>query len=415
MRMALDTIGQVLGILWAHKLRSFLTMFGIAWGVGSLLFLVGVGEGFRSGQHKNMANIGEDVIFVWGGDVPAVEGQAQGMRHYFLTYGDYLDIKREATLVKEVAPVISRGDIRAQSDYATASGSVAGSTPNFNQIRYLPQGEGRWLNQADEEQKRQVCVLGFQMMRSLFPGRPAIGSTILLNGVRFEVVGVLSNIGRQENNMNNLRIYIPYSAMHQYFPIKTAHTPQDIGNLVLQPVSRDKHADALDQVHHIIARNHGFDEKNKDAFNGWDTVQTQDMVGKIFDGMDLFLGGVGMVTLLLGAIGIINIMLVSVTERTQEIGLMKALGATNRRILAQFFLEGVFLTALSGGTGIAISAGVMALLAKLPTPPGFDLPHIVPASAAVAVISLSLAGIVAGLYPARKASLLQPVEALRRE
>jgi putative ABC transport system permease protein len=413
--MAIDTIGQVLSILWAHKLRSFLTMFGIAWGVGSLLFLVGVGEGFRSGQHKNMANIGEDVIFVWGGDVPTVQGQAQGMRHYFLTYRDYQDIKTEATLVKAVAPVISRGDIRAQSDFATASGSVAGSTPVFNQIRYLPQGEGRWLNQADEEQKRQVCVLGFQMMRSLFPGRPAIGSTILLNGVRFEVVGVLSNIGRQENNMNNLRIYIPYSAMHQYFPIKNAHTPDDIGNLVLQPAGRDKHLGALDQVHHIIARNHGFDEKNKEAFNGWDTVETQDTVGKIFDGMDLFLGGVGMVTLVLGAIGIINIMLVSVTERTKEIGLMKALGATNRRILMQFFLEGVFLTALSGGTGIAISAGVMALLAKLPTPPGFDLPHIVPASAAVAVISLSVAGIVAGLYPARKASLLQPVEALRRE
>ena len=108
----------------------------------------------------------------------------------------------------------------------------------------------------------------------------------------------------------------------------------------------------MEQVHKIVARNHGFDASNKEAFEGWDTVQTQDTVGKIFDGMDLFLGGVGLVTLVLGAIGIINIMLVSVTERTREIGLMKALGATNRRILMQFFLEGVFLTVLSGGTGI---------------------------------------------------------------
>jgi putative ABC transport system permease protein len=413
--MALDTIGQVLSILWAHKLRSFLTMFGIAWGVGSLLFLIGVGEGFRSGQQKNMATIGEDIIFMWGGQVPGVVGQSQEMRRYRLTYRDYRDIKAEATLVKDVAPVIGRGDIRAQSDFATASGSVTGSTPVFNQIRYLPQGDGRWLNDGDEEQKRQVCVLGFQMMRNLFPGRPAIGSTILLNGVSFEVVGVLSNIGRQENNLNNVRVYIPFSVMHQYFPIRDAQTPDDIGNLVLRPVSRAQHAGAVEQAHKIIARNHGFDPNNKEAFEGWDTVQTQDMVGKIFDGMDLFLGGVGLVTLLLGAIGIINIMLVSVTERTQEIGLMKALGATNRRILTQFFLEGAFLTALSGGTGIAISAGIMALLAMLPTPPGFDLPHIVPSSAAIAVASLSLAGIVAGLYPARKASLLQPVEALRRE
>lgn len=416
MRMALDTIGQVLSILWAHKLRSFLTMFGIAWGVWSLLFLVGVGEGFRSGQRKNMANIGEDVIFIWGGQVPAVAGQGgQDMRRYMLTYKDYLDVKNEATLVGDIAPVINRGDIRAQSDFATASGSVTGSTPNFNKIRYLPQGEGRWLNDGDETQKRQVCVLGFQMMRNLFPGRPAIGSTILLNGVRFDVVGVLSNIGRQENNTNNLRIYIPFSVMRQYFPMKNVHTPDDIGNMILKPVSRAQHAAAVDQMHAIIARNHEFDPKNKDAFEGWDTVQTQDTVGKIFDGMDLFLGGVGMITLVLGAIGIVNIMLVSVTERTREIGLMKALGATNRRILMQFFLEGVFLTALSGGAGIAISAGVMGLLAKVPTPPGFDLPHIVPASAATAVIALSVAGIVAGLYPARKAAMLQPVEALRRE
>jgi putative ABC transport system permease protein len=111
----------------------------------------------------------------------------------------------------------------------------------------------------------------------------------------------------------------------------------------------------------------------------------------------------------------VNIMLVSVTERTQEIGLMKALGATNRRILMQFFLEGAFLTTLSGGIGIAAAAGVMALMGKLPAPPGIDTPHIVPASAALAVLSLSVAGIVAALYPARKASLLQPVEALRRE
>ncbi|MGC2694885.1 MAG: ABC transporter permease [Candidatus Angelobacter sp.] len=415
MRTVLDIVGQVLGILWAHKLRSFLTMFGIAWGVGSLLFLVGVGEGFRSGQHKNLANIGEDVIFIWGGQIPAVPGQAQDMRHYNLTRKDYEDIKAEATLLRDVAPVVGRSDIRAQSDFATASGFVSGSTPNFNQIRYLPQGEGRWMNQADEDQRRQVCVLGFQMMRNLFPGRPAIGSTILLNGIKFEVVGVLANIGRQENNLNNVRVYIPFSTMHEYFPMKNAHTPDDIGNLVLRPANRDMHAAALDQVHRVIARNHGFDWHNKDAFQGWDTVESQDAVGKIFTGMDFFLGGVGMVTLLLGALGIVNIMLVSVTERTPEIGLMKALGATNRRILMQFFLEGAFLTAVSGTIGVAGASGVMALLGKLPAPPGIDTPHIVPASAALAVLSLSIAGIAAALYPARKASLLQPVEALRRE
>jgi putative ABC transport system permease protein len=415
MRMAIDIFGQVLRTLWAHKLRSFLTMFGIAWGVGSLLLLVGLGEGFRSGEVKNMANIGQDIIFIWGGQVPAVPGQHQSMRPYFLTFQDYLDIKKEATLVADVAPIINRGDLRAVSDWNTSSGSVTGSTPNYSNIRYLPQGEGRWLNDGDEKDRRAVCVLGYQMMRNLFPGRPAIGSTILLNDVRFEVVGVLANIGREENNMNNVRIYIPFSTMRMFFPMKTAKTTDDISAMNLRPVTRDQHANALAQVHKIIARNHGFDADNKDAFEGWDTVKNSEAVGKIFTGMDVFLGGVGMVTLMLGGIGIINIMLVSVTERTREIGLMKAVGATNRNILMQFFLEGAFLTLISGGIGIGATAGLMAIMGMFQPPNGFDPPHLVPASAALAVGSLSLAGIIAGLYPARKAAMLAPVEALRKE
>jgi putative ABC transport system permease protein len=168
-------------------------------------------------------------------------------------------------------------------------------------------------------------------------------------------------------------------------------------------------------VHRILGSRHSFDWHDKDAFNEWDTIKNQETIGKIFDVMDWFLGGVGIVTLALGAIGIINIMLVSVTERTKEIGLRKALGATNGNILTQFFLEGAFLTLLSGGTGLAITAGFMALLAKLPQPPGFDTPRLVPISAAIAIGSLAFSGIVAGLYPARKAALMTPVEALRAE
>jgi putative ABC transport system permease protein len=413
--MVLDIFAQMLKALWAHKLRSFLTMFGIAWGVGSLLLLVGLGEGFRSGNKRQLDTMGQDIIFIWPGTVPAVAGQHQGMKPYFLTYQDVLDIRKEATLVRSVSPVLNRGDIRAQSDFATSNGQVIGITANFNEIRYLPMGDGRWLNDLDDQQRRNVAVLGWQMSRNLFPGRPAIGSTILLNGVRFEIIGVLASVGRDENNSTNFRVYVPYSTMKLFFPLKNAETADDISFINLAPASREQHEEAVGQVHRILARNHGFDYHNKEAFEQWDTIESHEMVGKIFNAMDLFLGGVGLVTLMLGAIGVINIMLVSVTERTREIGLMKALGATNRSILLQFFFEGAFLTLLSGGIGIGAAAGLMSALAKLPSPPGFDPPTLVPMSAALAVISLSLAGIVAGLYPARKAAMLTPVEALRKE
>ena len=413
--MAFDIFAQVMRTLWAHKLRSFLTMFGIAWGVGSLLLLIGLGEGFRSGQQKNMANIGQDVIFIWGGQIPAVPGQHQGMKPYFLTYRDYLDIKNEATMVRDVVPIINRGDLRAVSEFGSSSMTVSGSTPHLADIRSLTMGEGRWLNDADEADRRTVCVLGYQMMKNLFPGHPAIGSFIVINGVRFEVVGILNKIGKEENNFNNMRMYMPFTTMRMFFPMKTAKTTDDIGVMNLQPVTRDQHQAAVDQIHRIIARNHGFDANNPDAFEGWDTIKNAETVGRIFTAMDIFLGGVGLVTLVLGAIGIINIMLVSVTERTREIGLMKAVGATNRNILMQFFLEGAFLTILSGAIGILGTEALMAAMKLIPLPPFFDPPHIVPSSAVIAVVALSFAGIVAGIYPARKAAMLQPVEALRKE
>ncbi|HEU5401661.1 MAG TPA: ABC transporter permease [Terriglobales bacterium] len=416
MRLLLEIFGQTLRTLWVHKLRSFLTMFGIAWGVGSLLLLVGLGEGFRSGNRKSFNELGEDVMFIWGGKAPAMNGSFTSMRWYFLTERDYNGIVTNCPDVRAVSEIIARNDVRAVSDFFQSSGQLNGVLSNYAKIRYMPLNEGRWLNDLDDQQKRRVLVLGDEARKLLFPGRPSIGSVVLLNGVRFQVVGTLKRVGHGNNNDLNLRIFIPFHTMREFFPpLNVGEVDDAISFVVYQPRLREIHETSKLEVHKVIAKNHGFPYDTPDAYEEWDSIRTADQVGKIFDAMNVFLGSVGLVTLSLGAIGIINIMLVAVADRTREIGLRKALGATNRSIMFQFFTEGAFLTVLSGAIGIGGAAGLMAALSTLPSPPGWDPPKLVVSSAVLALLSLTVAGVAAGLYPAKQAAALQPVDALRKE
>ena len=413
-----DTFGQVMGAIWANKLRSFLTMFGIAWGVGSMLLLISVGEGFRSGQHKNLASVGNDVIMMWGGTIPAVPNQHTGMRPYYLTVGDEAAMLSSGSF-RGVLGLLRRNDLKQQSQYQSAGGTVMGTEPNYTTIRFLPMETGRFLNDGDLLERRRVVVLGQKSAALLFPGRPAVGESVLLNGTSFQVIGVAAKSGHGNDDGVNQQLYVPLTTMLELFPIKGENIPQDaLTSIQYQPKVRGENESAKAAARAIIAGRHGFSPNDPEAFDEWDTIKSDQMVGKIFTAMDVFLGGVGIVTLALGAVGIVNIMLVSVSERTREIGLRKAIGATNRSILTQFFLEGLFLTTVSGMIGIGGAALLMYLIQTAIGSngvPGFDPPKLVPWSAALAMGSLSLSGIFAGLYPASKAAALEPVEALRRE
>jgi len=414
MPLLLDMFGDIFRTLWSHKVRSFLTMFGIAWGVGSLLLLVGLGEGFRSGNKRGFDELGKDVMFVFPGRAPVVRGSLQSGRWYKLTYQDYLDLA-QAPYICAASPVLERDDIHSVSDYSSGNGIVMGVEPQIEKIRYLPIQQGRWINPMDDSQRRNVAVIGTEVVRTMFPGQPPVGSTLLLDDVRFEVVGVLKTIGHGDNFSENNRIYIPFATMATYFPFKWPNSHDALSYINYQPRVRAEHELAYLEMRKIIARNHSFDPSDNDSFEEWDSIRSAEMVGKIFDAMDMFLGFVGLVTLALGAIGVINIMLISVTERAREIGLRKAVGATSHSVVLQFFLEGALLTLSSGAIGIGCAALIIGLLAGRPAPMGFDPPKIVLPSAIVALMSLSLAGIAAGLYPAHKAASLPPVEALRQE
>jgi putative ABC transport system permease protein len=412
-----DILGQVFRAIAANKLRSFLTMFGIAWGVGSLLLLVGLGEGFRSGQRRQLAHLGNDLVMMWNGTIPAVANQHTGMRPYQLTLRDE-EALRKLPELRAVTAELARFDLYQVSQWNNTSSRVMGVEPNYPIVRFIPMDQGRFIDAMDLTQRRRVAVLGAKASTLLFAGRPMLGETILINGTAFTVVGSVEKISRGNNDFDDQKIYLPVTTMQELFPLKGENIPDDaLTSIQYQPTTRGEVTAAVAAVHRVIAERHGFDASMKDAFDEFDTITEEKLIGAIFNAMDIFLGGVGVVTLGLGAVGIINIMLVSVTERTHEIGLLKALGATRRSILMQFFLEGLLLTGLSGAIGVAVSAGFMGLLQHFLTGkmPGFDPPRLVPWSAALALGSLILSGVAAGLYPASKAAELDPIEALRRE
>src|ERR1700728_4539409 len=219
MQSVFDIFAQIFRNLCLHKLRSVLTMFGIAWGVGSLLLLVGGGEGFRSCNKREMAEFGNNIMFLFPGRAPAVAGNMNSARSYLLTYQDYLDIRR-SPYIRNACPIISRTDLHEVSEFANGGGEILGTEPQLNEISYLPLKEGRWLNELDGLQRRNVIVLGNELLKVLFPGRPAVGAFVLLNGIRYEVVGSMPHLGRGDNMWLNLRGYIPFQVMAANFPIK---------------------------------------------------------------------------------------------------------------------------------------------------------------------------------------------------
>ena len=412
-----DTLGQVFRAIAANKLRSFLTMFGIAWGVGSLLVLVGLGEGFRSGWHRQLSTLGNDVVMMWSATIPALPNQHTGMRPYKLTLGDEAALRTLPEL-RAVTAILSRNDLYEVSAYANTSGQVMGIEPNFAAVRFVPLAEGRFISNQDLAERSRVVVLGSKSSTLLFAGRPMLGETITINDISFTVVGSVQTIGHGNNDGDDRKLYVPLTTMQEVFAMKGDNLPHDaLSSIQYQPAARGDAVAAVAAVHRVIGERHGFDPSLKDAFDEFDSIQEEKMIGAIFNAMDVFLGGVGIVTLGLGAVGIINIMLVSVSERTREIGLLKALGATKRSILSQFFWEGLLLTGISGVVGVVASAAFMALLQAMLTGKmeGWDPPRLVPWSAALAIGSLVISGVAAGLYPASKAAAMDPIEALRRE
>jgi len=410
---------QTLTALWETKLRSFLTMFGIVWGITSVILLVGLGIGFNIDQKEHLRTIGTDIAILFGGKTGAQAGGYAAGRDIRMTVDDAIAIQQQATLVKTVSPELRRS-VSEVSQWNAADRAVRGVWPQYQRFRSLAVEQGRLISEQDEAEGARVILLGAEANRQLFPGKPVIGQPLMVAGYQYTVIGVLEKKkqnGSYGSGPDNTQLFAPYSAMARDFP-----PPEEPGvirgyvnNIVFEPVSPELHEQALAQVQRIMAERHHFDPNDKEALWVWDTLEGAKFTERIFHVMTLFFGAVALLTLALGGIGVMNIMLVAVTERTREIGVRKALGATAVDIRRQFLVESAIITLVSGIGGLTAGVGICLLLRLVPLPDFVPHPVISPIAIAASLTTLTVITLFAGMYPAVRAADLSPMECLRTE
>ena len=412
-----ELITQTAGNVWAHKLRSALTMFGVAWGIASIVFMMAIGDGFKIGYRQSMYALGTDIAIIWGGRTRAQAGDQRAGRPVQLTADDVALIAAECPLIGSVTPELDRW-LRVASAHNAGRFSTHGIAPVYQRIRTMELAAGRPLTDDDCREARAVCILGHEVRQQLFAGRPAVGATVRIQDVPFLVIGELRKKD-QNNSYNGFdggKVLVPYPAMARHFPDPRPFVGVGaIDNIIVMPRSADDHEAALKQVRATLGRRHGFASDDEGALWMWDTVRSARMVSGIYDSMQVFLAFVAVVTLGLGGIGVMNIMLVAVAERTREIGIKKALGATPAFILSEFFLESLLLTLSSGLVGVFFAFAVCQAVNQLPLPTMFAGLPVTWGTALLAFGTLVIVGIASAFYPAWRAVQLTPVEALMHE
>jgi putative ABC transport system permease protein len=413
----IDKWQEIFGTIKMHPLRTLLTAFGVFWGIFMLVLLLGAGKGLENGVNQNFSHIAKNTMWIWGGKTATpYKGMKPGRKIEF-TNEDYEMMKRDMPELLYIAPGTSlSGDYSVNYKNKSGTFRVGGDLPAVNQVRPMSFPEGRFINELDVTEKRKVAVLGSRVCEVLFGQQSPVGEYIQIKGVYFQVIGRFEseNMGGSGRD-DSEKIIIPLSTLQS-----TYNAPDRITSFAITPKDGYDPLEVEEKVKSFLCARHIVAPGDKNAVGGWNSGKETLKITGLFQGIKLFIWVVGIMTIVAGIVGVSNVMLIVVKERTREIGIRKALGATPFSIVSLVIQESIFITSVAGYFGLV--AGIYVIEWIRGSMEGTDTknsyfsnPEVELNVAIIATVILVLAGAIAGLIPAIKAARISPIEALRAE
>ena len=414
MRFDIDRYREILDTLTRNKSRSFLTGFGVFWGVFMLVSLLGGGQGLKELLQKNFEGFATNSAIIWAQPTTKPYAGFRKGRQWSMVYKDVERLKQQVPELEVVSPVLSHWGGSATFSDKKSSCSMKGLLPNYQEVEAPKMYYGRYLNDMDIKQNRKVCVIGKKVYKDLFPGGgDPCGKMICVDKIYYDVVGVDYSSGNMNiNGRAEESVVVPLTLMQ-----KAYNLGDSVHMICVTAKPGITMSSISDKMRSVVAHAHQIDPSDEKGIMVFNTEVMFGMLDNLFSGVNFLILLVGIGTLLAGAIGVSNIMMVTVRERTTEIGIRRAIGATPHDILGQIITESVILTAVAGMSGILFSVIILEMLELGNTSDGIVAAHFQVKfwTAIGAIVLISILGVLAGLAPAARAMSIKPVDAMRDE
>ena len=413
--MWIELLKDFLQDLKVQRTRAILTVVAIVWGTVAVVLLLAFGEGLGAQMTNGLVNAGNRIMILYGGETGMqFEGMPKG-RKIRMVEEDAEMLRQAIPMIAMITPQYMDGVTLTYKKYSTNT-TCEGVDPNFEEMRRMyPSAGGRFLNAVDVAQQRRVLVLGARIAKDIFKDEDPVGKTLLVDGLPFTLVGIIQD--KIQTSMNNGPD--SYRAIMPYTTFRTTYGPKRVNSIVVRPSDPGKQEELKKEIFRVLARKYHFDPADDRTLFIWDFIEGEKINRKVMTGISIFMGSVGLLTLLIAGVGVANVMYVVVKERTREIGIKMALGARRNYILSQFIFEALLIAFIGGTIGMLISWGAVSTVRLFPSDEGVMqfLGKPVLSGSIMLVTSgiLALIGLLAGFFPARRAASVDPVESLRYE